>query len=557
MAESSSVRLQTSADLPSAEIVVLDHNFQLVHRGVGSIDVALPAGVYTVQYRAGAAVQDVLVSLRPGSGAVELSAPQLRLKSPAPLAGNDAGALYGALTHAASREVHARPGRGAELFVFVRLAGADAARARISTERLFDVSVLDAGGRTLAHLRDAPRRADGDHARAYTLELDPGTYFLRFDAGSGGPLEQSCVLSEGWQTQVFASSRPYDGDATRPGANLPEAAVFMMPQGRGFDAEEARIAWSESARQSLAQGGAMAPERQLREAVAEAREIRKHRDPAQVKEMLRHRFLNPMLGIYGLHMLLQSPQRDWDLVRELASHLALLIGPHPDVTALALLPELQGLGGSQRYSAPPMLRTSWSLILAQSVRAPGLVPEGSYAERVADRMWGAGAWLVWRSPAAETPTRDIEEEGSGAAKSATATSPQEFAAAIAVLKQFVAQRLQRGSAGTLIAELAGDARFSDTERSVLLHLAATADRSTRFLQALRAESALVDRALDFVRDKLADGGLVERARTLLERELGLGTSLTGEALVRALGVPAASLQRAVVTLARKVAQKAP
>ncbi len=551
MTEAPSVRLQTSAELPSAEIFVLDHNFQFVHRGVGSIDVELPPGVYTVRYRSGAAVEDVPVSLRPGSGAVELSAPKLRLKSPAPLAANDAGALYGTFAQTASREVHARPGRGAELFLFVRLAGTDAAQAGISTQRLFDVSVLDARGATIAHLRDAPRRADADRARAYTLELDPGTYYLRFAADGRVPLEQSCVLSEGWQTQVFASSRGYGDDPRSPGANLPEAAVFMMPQGRGFDAEEARVAWSESARQSLAQGGSMAPERQLRQAVAEANEIRKGGGPRQVKEMLRSKFVNPMLGIYGLHMLLQSAQRDRAVMSELAENLELLIGPHPDVTALELLPGVPDRG-PRRYSAPPMLRTSWALIVAQSVHAPDLVPRGSYAELVADRMWGAGAWLVWRSPA--------EEAARGAADAGDddgATSREEFAAAIVTLTQFVAQRLRTGSAGTLISELARDARFTATERSVLLHLATTADRSARFLQALRAESPLVDRALDFVRDRLADGGLVERARAFLERELGLGAGLTGEALVRALGLPAASLQRAVVGLARKLAQKAP
>jgi hypothetical protein len=553
MGESASVRLKTSCELPSAEIVVLDGNFQFVHRGIGSIDVALPPGVYTVQYRAGAAVQEVPVALRPGSGDVVVSAPELRLHSPAPLAGNDAGALYGELAQAASREVHARPGRGAELFLFVRLAGADAARGVVSTEPLFDVSVLDARGIAVAHLRDTPRRDANERALAYTLELDPGTYFLRFDAGSRGPLEQSCVLCEGWQTQVFASSRRYGDDASTLGPNLPEAAVFMMRQGRGFNAQDARVAWSESARQSLAQGGATAPEQHLRDAVAEARRIRASAAPGQLEAMLKDKFANPMLGIYGLHMLLQSPQRDWALARELVENLELLIGAHPDVTALTLLPELKDLARDAAYPAPPMLRTSWSLIVARSVDAPGLVPHGSYAERVADRMWGAGAWLVWRSPGDEE-AGDAAVDDLAVTKAATGATADDLDAALAVLKQYVARRLHEGGFGALAKELAGESRFTDTERSVLLYFAATADRSSRLLQTLRAESGLVDRALDFVRDKLADTGLVERARGFLERELGITLDLTSERLVRALGVPAASLRRAVVSLARKLTQ---
>src|SRR5512147_1834737 len=111
MTDAAGVRLKTEATIPSAEIVVLDRNFQFVHRDVGSLDIRLPPGVYTVQYRAGNAASDVPVSLRPGCDEVVLKAPELALKSPAPLIDNPVGALYGTLAVELSTQVHRRIGR--------------------------------------------------------------------------------------------------------------------------------------------------------------------------------------------------------------------------------------------------------------------------------------------------------------------------------------------------------------------------------------------------------------------------------------------------------------
>ena len=42
------------------------------------------------------------------------------------------------------------------------------------------------------------------------------------------------------------------------------AQVADVAAGRAFNADDAKVAWTESARQSLAQGGAMAPEGEFR-----------------------------------------------------------------------------------------------------------------------------------------------------------------------------------------------------------------------------------------------------------------------------------------------------
>ncbi|MCC6531652.1 MAG: hypothetical protein IT531_03815 [Burkholderiales bacterium] len=551
MAESAPVRLKTSAGMPSAEILVLDSNFQFVHRAVGSLDVALAPGVYTVQYRAGSAAEDVAVALRPGAGEVELAAPKLQMQSPAPLAGNRAGALYGELAQTASAEVHARLGRGAELFVFVRLATADNTQAAGTLNRLHDVAILDAHARRIAHLSDGPKRALDDHAAGYNLELDPGIYLLRVEAPERGSFEQSIVLCEGWQTQVFASSRRYGAEANVIGANLPEAAIFMARRGRGFAPMDANVAWTESARQALAQGTGLAPEQHLRNAMAQAREIRARAAAEQWDELFKVKFANPMLGIYGAHLLLQARERNWVLLREVIETLERLLGAHPDVTALKLLPELadMGVGESESYAVPPMLRSSWSIIIAATAGRPQLVPPGSYSERVADRTWDTGAWLVWRSALAEGETL---EPSAGARYEPPAAKAAEFEPAAAIVQRYVAQRLAAGEFGAMVKEIMADTRFSDSERAVLLYFAGTAGHAERLLAAIRANSGWINRGLAFIHEKLASTGLVQRAREVIESELGWRAQLRAERLVQSLGMPAASLERTMAALAHKV-----
>jgi len=202
-----------------------------------------------------------------------------------------------------------------------------------------------------------------------------------------------------------------------------------------------------------------------------------------------------------------------------------------------------------------MLKTSWTLILAESTNDPTIVPQGSYSERIADRIWGSGAWLVWRAPSSESDTAGAPAGGIDASRDTTpASSPAEFEAAVTALRQYVSRRLLAGGVSALVKDVAADARLSETERAVLLYFAATADHSQRLISAIRAESGLVNRAIDFLKDKLAATGLVQRAREIVESELGLRTQLSSERLVRSLGLPAGSLKRAVVSLAEKVAR---
>src|SRR5262249_50502757 len=53
---------------------------------------------------------------------------------------------------------------------------------------------------------------------------------------------------------------------------------------------------------------------------------------------------------------------------------------------------------------PPLLRRSWDLLVRQSARRPQVVPRGSLCDRIADRQWGSGAWLLWETPQEQQAT---------------------------------------------------------------------------------------------------------------------------------------------------------
>ena len=73
----SSVRLKAaSADLQS-EVFVIDHQLNLVKRGVGQIDAEFPPGLYKVKFKSssldGSLIREEIVSLAAGSPTVEVN----------------------------------------------------------------------------------------------------------------------------------------------------------------------------------------------------------------------------------------------------------------------------------------------------------------------------------------------------------------------------------------------------------------------------------------------------------------------------------------------------
>jgi hypothetical protein len=394
------VHLVADTGNATTEIFVIDSHFQRVTQGVtgghGRLEADLEPGIYKIKFTAGFLTQEMYVALQAGNGPVIAPTPDLHFSTSAPIKNTRTTQEYHEeKANQVSKWIDCELGIGSQLTVFVR----DQAKQGCN-DCATGLTLHDLTGNLLVDFTQVGQRdvhnPDTDHWVGCTTQLDPGAYRLHVQtpvvdaAGHAETLEQIVVTSAGWQTQVFLLRRPfgdqYDCQALR--ANLNEASILMVPIGTGFQPEHSGLREAELALQELIR----------RRTVFDAYELGR---------MVWRDHKNPMLGIYGAHQLLLSEKlepSDLDLLHHVSSILHSMIGAHPDVIALDVflddistnIPVFQAPGYRTVYQAPPMLRSSWNILVNASIAHPEIVHAGSLASRVADRIWGDGAWLVWQ-----------------------------------------------------------------------------------------------------------------------------------------------------------------
>jgi len=387
-------------ETPGTEIFIIDANGTVVARSVRTLECQLPPGLYKIRYRVGDYVTDKLEEIPVGQGEFRISTPELPIITPAPLptAGDTSELTPAKFAAEVSRNADMHQGSGGSLFIFVR---AD------NDEKLDN----PASGLSL-HTFDGA--LIGDFAGAHqsrlcsgcTIELNPANYLLRARV-SGLPIEQTVVISPGWQTQVYirladklgpralservaSESGAYTNDsADRWQFQLSESGVMLVRDDSRKQPTAMDIRWTAAARQALTAGRSRAaPNREMMSA------------------LLSGKFENPMLGIYAGHLLALQENPDMDLLREVVDNLLRLVGyDHPDVTSLLIyLRDPRSAG--RYYREPPMLRASWSILVNASTAENDLRAPRSYASRIGASLWGAGPWLIWRTPPAEQDQRE-------------------------------------------------------------------------------------------------------------------------------------------------------
>lgn len=396
--------LTVSTSDPQSEIVVLDARGRLVQRGFGPQHTfELEPGIYRVKVLTGMEFQEKSVVLTE-TRRDPLRFEQVAFASAAPLAGTSTSHEYhmGAADRE-SRVTHVADGAGGSLFFLVRdwtPTAVEAARQRVTSNPAEGLSlyvVSAAGERKICDLAASGTSSpSGDPWAACTIEVTPGVYELRLEVPGGETLRQSFVASAGWQTQSFLFMRAYPSD-TGPQwrADLSRTSV-LLSQTRGFSPNESILRIAELARVALATKGP-----------GERGQTNRRLMPAEMRTLLREKFGNPMLGIYGAHLLLLEGSVDVELLREVVRNLRAMLGrQHSDVEALAL--HAAGEPPPLPFEHPPMLCRSWSLIVDASVARPDLVTE-SLAERNTGKFLAEGPWHIWRS-SSEAGTTDREPD---------------------------------------------------------------------------------------------------------------------------------------------------
>jgi hypothetical protein len=379
------IPLSIHAGDAGTEIFLVDSHFAVIASGVGVLDTKVVPGLYKVRYRAGGTIRDELIQIQPTHAmtGVRITGTPIDFASPVPLPDTKTPTdAYEVAWQESQREPAQRIGQGARLFLLLRDPG-DSPRGASTHYPWNGVVLTDQHGKLLWDLQATPQNRMAS-IESFNAELDPGTYLLCVDTVLYGRQEMAFTLCEGWQTQVVLASRSWlRWMRGKPRwvrrIDLSDAAIFMFPCGivPGIAAPQLRLA--ELARQAFIQG---------RPTVA----------PAVLQAMLHEKFFDPMLGIFAAHILLQEAEPNRPLLNEVIDNLVRLIPGHPDVMALRCLcdPTETLPLVLLEFSTPPLLLASWRTIAEHSIDQPGLVPQGSLAERIAFLQPGGGPWLTWR-----------------------------------------------------------------------------------------------------------------------------------------------------------------
>jgi hypothetical protein len=384
------VLLRITAEDHATEIFVIDGDFQLVGRGVGELSVSVAPGIYKVKLRAGVQTAEKLVVLTGEKAEQELNLDAFEFSSAVPLERTaKTHEFHIAQAQGLSTEAQFYAGQGSWIYVFARdwtSKERPAEPARFANPAA-GLTLWNMEGVRVAYVAEGRVTSEGwDPCVGCNVEVRPGAYLLRLELpAGGGTVERLLFASPLWQTQVFLLQRDYGRGPESREADLSGGSVLLSP-GPGFDAANPSHRLTELARLALKSG--------------------RHQISGELRKSLEQTLKNPMLGIYGAHLLLLEPKPDYDLVRRLVEVLRAMLGRHPDVEAVALkLPDARP--DEYRFESPPMLRRSWTYIVEATSTRPGLVPPESLAGRISTRIWGDGAWLTWATPPANASAVEV------------------------------------------------------------------------------------------------------------------------------------------------------
>jgi hypothetical protein len=393
MSDEPKVSFRVTAKDPAAEIFLIDGNFHLVDRGIGSKTFEVPPGVYKIKQRAGNITSETLYAVRPGMKDVEL--PPVRFASPMPLQDTaKSHEFHQAAAVDVSTRIDVDHGKGSGIVLMVR-DWTSSDLSKVDKTNIPDPSrglkLRDFAGNVIADYEAlAKKDLQPEPWATFHLSVDPGAYRLTLDRPDGVRVDQTIIACNGWDTQIFLLlDRAQDRQLC---ADLVHGAITMVPSGTKFDPQSEDRRAEELARLSLADGLTVLPP-----------DLRSKATSASA---------SPMLALLGAHVIIREarnakssgkePIDNTAEVRMIVESLRKMIGDHPDVEAIAI--RAGARNPNYVFTAPPMLRDSWVSLLRASIDAPELIPAQSFCARIADRIWGDGPWTLWVDPDQTTAT---------------------------------------------------------------------------------------------------------------------------------------------------------
>ena len=261
------------------------------------------------------------------------------------------------------------------------------------------VRLLDASGKFLddlakSSLTETPNT--GNLAAAYAAEVDPGGLVLEWKDQStkaAACSRQPLWLPAGYVMLIFLTV-----PAGRSTPVMSSASIHLASLEAGFEPHAPSASAAECALDSLRTGRQLLSEARLQ------------------KDLLAEKFQNPMLGIYGAHMILQRTMpasEKASILDEVLGNLEKLVPGSPDVCALRLMAN-RLLGASYPVALcnwPPMIRLGYVAYREADYAQPGaFIGDKSVADRIRTGLASGGVWTRWnaeRNSVVEFPNGSI------------------------------------------------------------------------------------------------------------------------------------------------------
>lgn len=417
----SEILLELSCDNPAAELLVVDSDFKILKKGSSPLTATVAAGIYSLKAKIGAQFTEELEMVNG-----ELATQQIRLiapkfESPMPLEGTKTSREY----HAESLSqftgdgaTHATLGEGSAIVLYVR----DTSRLNFNhkedeaaayADNFKGFRLLDGHGKELVNFdeKDKSTCLPQDGYMGARVRVVPGHYVLSWRRG-GRETRLSLNTAQDWTLQVFLRLQPSTDGPVSMVPDFAEAAFAYDTMGTAYSDQRDDWRMLEAARLALL-------------------DRRNVVSGDMMRDILTGKFSNPMLGIYGGHMLAADPISDTELFGTVVRNTVDLVGPeNPDAMSLVWL--YQSKTGKRpagmderpwaeilsKLMGPPLLVQSWDALVACAEKFNVDITTLS-AYRVAGHLAVSGITLTWEwfppaSPAApETPEVLPEPESTG------------------------------------------------------------------------------------------------------------------------------------------------
>lgn len=375
MSSSERHTLRVRTDDEDASVSVLDARDREVGAGLAPLELELDAGLYTARVWLAGQVAETFVRLD-GDRDLDLPAPLRR--SPAPFGRQgrygSSHEYYSSDAIRLSQQPTRGPIGGSGSYIMLFLRREDRGAAPI--EGLF---LVDAHGVRVAHASGSEVETD-DRWIALSAEAAPGDYLLRYE-GPGEPREMPLLLASGFRTYLFASVAADRELAGAHGPAYPRLEAASVVMGRGPFQPDDEVA--------------MSADRALEVLSAGRGDVRGR----GMQDLLDGKFDNPILGLLGLHVMLNREKPPpADLLEHVLRNLRGMLGDAaPDVVALEVR-VAAAVGRAAQViplERPPLLRAGSEALLTAAVDRPDLIVAGSPLEGATVRALADSPWTSW------------------------------------------------------------------------------------------------------------------------------------------------------------------